>query len=371
MFRYVLLMVYTILFATPYNNISLEDLAKRIGFLKQINIVYSKDINLSKYHYAIHLNSYTNSDELFNLFKLLLKQHNYKLEHYKNFYIIQPIRLPTFKYIYKVKKGLAPELIKNLNKFSKNLIVLNDSTILIITHSQSQLNFILKLLRKIDTSKRIYIVTLKIFEIKTSLLYQIGLNFSNVENGIIYLKQSSYVNFLNLFKNKNNIKLIASPTLILAPKFDKPVTNSFVDGEKIPIIQEKSIIVPGSNNVVKVLKTTTYYNIGLKLDLTYFNTSQDNKINLLLHFSQSTLINATSNAITTSNREISTYLSIKPGIPVLIAGLSRESVKEYKTSIPILDEIPLIKYLVSIFKTKHYTKTNSTLTILLQIKELQ
>jgi len=356
-----------------YNNITLDGLLKKTALLNNINIVIPKDLNTSA-TYDITINSFIKAKDLLEVTKILLKRKGYTLNKLNKFYLITKIKDTRYKIIYKVKNANSNVILKRVkNIYPDNLEKLDNKFILIRTKTKQQAKSIIKTLSKVDYTSKTYFVYINIYETDTNVLNRVGINMNNLnvnkEAGTILFKRTITPDLLpsliTLLNDKQKTKLVSSPKLILTP--DTNSTAYFSEGLTVPIKIKKSQIVPGTNPVVTDITDTIYKDIGLKLTLKYLSKTQDNKIKFYLDLEDTNLINYTDTGITTTNRQITTSLQVKLNKTVFIAGLGRETHKTRIVGVPVLKDIPILKYL---FSRKETQKENRTLLITLQIKEI-
>jgi len=374
MFRVILAAAIIVcsLFA-DYNNITLDGLLKKTALLNNINIVIPKDLNTSA-TYDITINSFIKAKDLLEVTKILLKRKGYTLSKINKFYLITKIKDTRYKTIYKVKNANSNVILNRVkNIYPDNLQKLDNKFILIRTKTKQQARSIIKTLSKVDYTSKTYFVYINIYETDTNALNRVGININNLnvnkDAGTIFFKRTITPDLLpaiiTLLNDKQKTKLVSSPKLVLTP--DKNSTAYFEEGLTVPVKIKKSQIIPGTNPVVTNVTATIYKDIGLKLTLKYLSKTQDNKIKFLLDLEDTNLINYTDTGITTTNRQITTSLQVKLNKTVFIAGLGRETHKTRIVGIPILKDIPILKYL---FSKKETQKENRTLLITLQVKEM-
>ena len=374
MFRYsfIICFVFLINLFGDYKNITISELVTKAALLNNINIIIPGDLNSSK-RYTLTINNYITAKDLLKASKAILKTQGYKLiKLNKSFYMIEKIKDTRYKYIYCVKNSNTNLLLKKISYLYPNqLFKLNNRFILIKYSKKTNLQEIINNLKKIDTSKPAYYVELNIYTTDTNALKNIGINMQNSkinkETGTILLNKTNYNFFptlLTLLEDKSKSKLIASPKLFLAP--DTNNTAIFKEVTTVPITIKKTQIIPGTNPVVTNADNTIYKDIGLIMQLKFINTTQDNRVKLLLNLTDSNIISYSENGITSSARTIQAIIQAKLDSPIFIAGLSKTTTKHRIVGVPILKDIPIIKYL---FSKKEISQKNRTLVITLEIRK--
>ena len=359
--------------SADYNNITLQELLKKTALLNNINIVIPKDLNATS-KYDITINTFIKAKDLLEVTKILLKRKGYTLNKLNKFYLITKIKDTRYKTIYKVKRANSNVILKRVkNIYPDNLEKLDNKFILIRTKTKQQAKNIIKTLSRVDYTPKTYLVYINIYETDTNALNRIGININalnvNKDAGTILFKRTITPDLLpaiiTLLNDKQKTRLVSSPKLVLTP--DKNSTAYFREGLTVPIKIKKTQIVPGTNPVVVDITDTIYKDIGLKLTLKYLSKTQDNKIKFLLELEDNNLISYSDTGITTTNRQITTSLQVKINKTVFIAGLGRETHKTRVVGIPVLKNIPILKYL---FSREEKEKENRTLLITLQVKEM-
>ena len=371
MLRYIFIFFCIVNLFADYNNISIQDLLKKTALLNNINIVIPSDLNSSR-TYTLTINSYITAKDLLKVSESILNQNRYKLAKLnKSFYIVSKIKDNRQKYIYHIKNSNADSILNKLNNlYPGYLYKLSNKLILIQYIKQTKLKEILNNIKAVDYTRAAYYVQLNIYSTNTQDLEQIGPNITaDNGNAIITRKFGITSNLLpaiiNLLQDKQKSKLIASPKLFLAP--DTNNTAIFKEVTTIPITIRKTQIIPGTNPVVTNTNTTVYKDIGLIMKLKFINTTQNNRVKLLLNLTDSNIINYSENGITSSSRTIQAIIQAKLNSSIFIAGLSKTT-KTYRiVGIPVLKDIPIIKYL---FRHKKKNIANRTLVITLTIKKV-
>ena len=363
-------LIFTLILFADYDNVTLSDLIKKTALLNNINIVYS-DFNSSK-RYTLTINNFIKAKDLLEVLKSLLQREGYKLDKLnKSFYIVSKIKDKRYNYIYKVKNSNS-DLILNriINLYPGEVFKLDNNYILIKYSSQARRDEIIRNIKIIDITSPTYFVSINIYNVDTNALHQIGINLNNtnnITNGIIIERHMRFIPILlNLLNDNKKSKLIASPKLFLSP--DTNNTAIFKEVTTIPITIKKTQIIQGTNPVINNIDETIYKDIGLTLKLAFINATKDNKVKFKLELTDSNIINITETGITSSNREIKAIVEAELDKPLFVAGLSKTITTKRTTGVPILEDIPLIKYL---FTTKKIEKENRTLLITLTIRKAQ
>jgi len=363
---------FIILFA-DYNNITLSQLLKKVGLLNNINIIIPSDLNSTK-AYTFTINNFIKAKDLLKVSKILLNMNGYKLTKLnKSFYIVERIKDTRYKFIYKIKNSNKDIILPRISSLYPNQIFPISNKLLLIKYkTRKELYRIIRALKKVDYTSPAYYVQIRIYNTDTDALKQFGIDLINPNQGNVLLiteKQVKGNNLLpalmTLLSNKQKSTLIASPQLFLAP--DKNNTAEFKEVTTIPITIRKTQIIPGTNPVVTNTNETIYKEVGLIMKLQFITATQDNRVKFLLNLNDSNIISYTENGITSSAREIKAIIQAKLNSTIFIAGLSKTKTIKKIVGIPILKDIPLIKYLFS--KTEK-EKQNKTLVVTIRITKV-
>jgi len=364
---FVFCAVFITILLSDYNNITLQELLKKTAFLNNINIIYP-DFNLSK-RYTFTINNFISAKDLLKASEALLKRNGYILTKLnKSFYMVAKIDDKRHNYIYRIKNSNANQILSHIQGLYPNSVFkLNNSLLLVKYSSSKELKELLHNIKLLDISRPGYFITINIYAVNTDKLHQLGINLNNANNpsSILIKPHLSLTPILITFLNdKKYSKLIASPKLFLAP--DANNTATFKQVTTVPITIKKTQIIPGTNPVVTNTSNTIYKDVGLIMQLQFINTTKDNRVKFKLNLTDSNIISYTQTGITSSNRTIQAVIQAKLNQPVFIAGLSKTTKTKHRVGVPILEDLPLIKYLVSTEKTE---TQNKTLVITVLIKK--
>ena len=364
--------VISILFA-DYNNITLQALLKKTALLNNINIIMP-DFNLTK-RYTFTINNYITAKDLLNASEALLRKNGYKLYKLnKSFYIVSKIKDNRYNYIYRVKNSTSNNILSKLKGlYPKNIYKLNNKFILVKYKTKKQLKDILTNIKTVDISVPNYYIAINIYNTSTSALKQIGINFNNLHlnktQGTILLNKTINPDLLpaliTLLQDNKKSNLIASPKLFLSP--DTNTTAVFKQVTTVPILIKKTQIIPSTNPVVTNTTQTIYKDIGLTLKLKFISASADHKVKFLLNLQDSNIISYSQEGIMSSSRQISAIIQDKLNKTIFIAGLSKTFTTHRIVGVPILKDIPILKW---IFSRKETSKEHRTLLITITVRKV-
>lgn len=367
-YSFTICFLFIIKLLADYDNITLSQLLKKTALLNNINIVYS-DFNDSN-RYTLTINNFITAKDLLGVTKALLDKEGYNLlKLNKSFYIVSKKEDKRHTYLYRVKNSNSSILLNKIGfLYPHNIFKLNNRYLLIKYSNKPLLKEILANLKAIDYTPSAYYISLNIYNVDTNALKRIGINLNNtnnIEQGLIIQRHIRFVPaILNLLKDNKKSKLVASPKLFLAPDINN--IAEFKEVTTIPIQVKKTQIIQGTNPIVTNTNETIYKDIGLKLSLRYINTTADKKVKFSLELTDSNIISYSDVGITSSAREIKAIIQAKLNTTIFIAGLSKTITTKRLVGIPVLKEIPIIKYL---FSKKESKEEKRTLVITLTIRK--
>ena len=162
---------------------------------------------------------------------------------------------------------------------------------------------------------------------------------------------------LNAAENRNEIKTILNPVILSNDK----ETSEILVGENIPI---ETIVEESIEGKLRNIQTANYKDIGIQLKVKPV-VSPDTKsifLDIFLENSQQSdtlTLNGRSYPIIRSTRSKS-KVQLKNGETTMISGLTKDIQELYKTSAPVLGEIPVLGWL---FKGRRKVYTDMQLLI--------
>lgn len=316
----------------------------------------------------------------------LLKFKNYYYidyinEKYDNFIKLRSIKLKnnSFKYVKKIidlynsnQPSANKDNIKNEVKivdyiettntiiflckdedyfFLKNEILKNDEVLktatLKITISETNLSdLVSKGVKYKSLTKIIDSVNLKTY---------LNLFSASNESSLINSNKSFY-SFIDFLSEKNITKIKASPFLTIKNN----VNTTFSIVENIPYLT-KSESIESSNKTES--NTFTYKDVGLKIDIKPLILN--NKIDFDLNISIEDIIDNNSLTPKTTKKTLSGSYTLYKNQILVLSGINKNTEYDTRVGIPLLKEIPVLKYL---FSAK--SKTNLKTTLLITIEYL-
>lgn len=176
----------------------------------------------------------------------------------------------------------------------------------------------------------------------------------NLTTNVIRSKKDKFYGVLNFLDTNNISKIKSSP--FLTAKSNTSVYFSVV--ENIPyLITNSKYTQSGTSSQ----NSYEYRDVGLKL--TIKPVIFDDYIDFDLHLIYDNLINENSLTPTTKKKELRSNYTLNKGDVLVLSGINQENDFKYRSGIPILKDIWLLKYLFSYEFTK---KTSNVLTITIE-----
>jgi general secretion pathway protein D len=173
---------------------------------------------------------------------------------------------------------------------------------------------------------------------------------------------------INALKKNGKFKILSSVPLL--SQNNREASVSVVNN--IPIL--KSTISGGSGTARDIIQNIDRYDVGIKLKMTP-HVNPDGQVNMVLNPSIEAIIDpGTSGSYTPTiaKREVSTTITVPDGQTIVITGLIREDETDVVRKVPILGDIPLIRFFFTnsskskqrtnllIFVTPHLIKSVDT-----------
>ena len=176
----------------------------------------------------------------------------------------------------------------------------------------------------------------------------------NLTTNVIRSKKDKFYGVLNFLDTNNISKIKSSP--FLTAKSNTSVYFSVV--ENIPyLITNSKYTQSGTSSQ----NSYEYRDVGLKL--TIKPVIFDDYIDFDLHLIYDNLINENSLTPTTKKKELRSNYTLNKGDVLVLSGINQENDFKYRSGIPVLKDIWLLKYLFSYEFTK---KTSNVLTITIE-----
>jgi len=288
------------------------------------NILISKDVkNLNADYF---FNDNVSCPVLFDSFSKLIKSKGLFLTKFNYFYIVSKEKFP------KKKKKIIPD------------------------YSNIEL-------------------TLKIVEVNNNKLDQKGfkdLLQSNVSSDFSFkdfskLTFSSLFSFkfrglLNALVDQGYINIVSSPKIVVSNNKTSVLTVGDTVSVLVSSISNDKNTAPGS-----VRNTYSQKDVGLSISVTP-KILKNGIISLNVKFTDETLKSYDKGLLTTSKRSINSFLNIKNNHSVVIGGLTSNQDIVSLSKVPLLGDIPIIKYLFS-YSSKNNIK--KTLSIYIKVRLLK
>jgi len=177
-------------------------------------------------------------------------------------------------------------------------------------------------------------------------------NLNGVQAFSLTATENSFQAVFNIAKEKTNVKVLSSPTVVTTHNKEAMVNVS----TSMPIIESTLSSVV---NVGNTQSTVTYKDIGIRLTVTPL-IGENGMIQLDIRQSADTILSETTISgnpqPVVGRREASSYLNVQSGDVIVLAGLQQNNVSYNDSKVWILGDIPLLG---EIFKpvSENYTKS--------------
>ncbi|ULO01290.1 type II secretion system protein D [Campylobacter sp. RM5004] len=229
------------------------------------------------------------------------------------------------------------------NEISKNDEVLKTATLKITISETNYSDLISKGIKYKSLTKIIDSVNLKAY---------LNLFSASNESSLINSNKSFY-SFIDFLSEKNITKIKASPFLTIKNN----VNTTFSIVENIPYLT-KSETIESSNKTES--NTFTYKDVGLKIDIKPLILN--NKIDFDLNISIEDIIDNNSLTPKTTKKTLNGSYTLYKNQILVLSGINKNTEYDTRVGIPLLKDIPVLKYLFSA-KTKNNLKTTLLITI--------
>lgn len=229
------------------------------------------------------------------------------------------------------------------NEISKNDEVLKTATLKITISETNYSDLISKGIKYKSLTKIIDSVNLKTY---------LNLFSASNESSLINSNKSFY-SFIDFLSEKNITKIKASPFLTIKNN----VNTTFSIVENIPYLT-KSETIENSNKTES--NTFIYKDVGLKIDIKPLILN--NKIDFDLNISIEDIIDNNSLTPKTTKKTLNGSYTLHKNQILVLSGINKNTEYDTRVGIPLLKDIPVLKYLFSA-KTKNNLKTTLLITI--------
>lgn len=229
------------------------------------------------------------------------------------------------------------------NEISKNDEVLKTATLKITISETNYSDLISKGIKYKSLTKIIDSVNLKTY---------LNLFSASNESSLINSNKSFY-SFIDFLSEKNITKIKASPFLTIKNN----VNTTFSIVENIPYLT-KSEKIESTNKTES--NSYTYKDVGLKIDIKPLILN--NKIDFDLNISIEDIIDNNSLTPKTTKKTLNGSYTLHKNQILVLSGINKNTEYDTRVGIPLLKDIPVLKYLFSA-KTKNNLKTTLLITI--------
>ena len=262
---------------------------------------------------------------------------------------IYQIDYATIEDMEGILEELYPGLLFRINAQKKEII---------LHGRRDELEEVVALLEIIDTPRKQVIIEVRVEEVSTTDLLDLGVNpeqLSRIElidknrDGFIDGVGLTFAQFINILETQGRSNTLARPRLMTLSGEEA----SLLIGDRIPVTVQRI-------EDDKVITTVEYIEAGINLVFTPWITS-DNKINLRVNPQVSSIGESIGTALPPINtREAETNIRLDDGETFAIGGLIQDDIIESVTKVPFLGDIPILGHL---FKSRNTQNIKSELII--------
>ena len=365
--------------------ISFRDLTALVsGDLKR-NIYLDKDIK--DYQLELNIADHSKRGELYELYKIVLFEHDLKLQFNKRgkFYFVSRLTKKELQksdkyadnvihyYHYKIRNITNEDVVNVMKIFpSVKFTYLKQSDIIAYSATEPVHKEVLSLLKRADNKVKSKTIRITIFTVNKdrakeygSKISKIGIGFNyNVENLFSSLISSAsrvftlgdvstFAFLLYAMEHYGVADIQQSPTLL--------VTN----GKKTLVNSVLNVPYKESTTTTKETRTITrdqikYRDIGLVVNVD--PKIKGNSVFLDLNLVSEELLSEKDNKPITQKITYHNFVTVKRGKPILLTGIKKVSKTYEKSGVPILSSIPIIGELFK-YQTKKHSELNINIMI--------
>jgi len=379
----IILLLSSYIYATDFINIKLNSFVEMVSKTNNINIAIDEDIDKN---ISFYVSNDLDKKVYFEVLKSLLKNQNFYLHKYKNFYVVKKMKDPkedigpVEKYYFTVKlKYINYDDIKNFLKvYEKDVTYeyIESSKLLLINASKDKFESIKSIIDTVDKLPHQLKLKVTILETNLSNIKKYGAEnqfklTTDSDTGFFFnllafpfsitsdvgnTQTSKFYTFLRFIDENSLSDFISSPVLTLSD--NKQVSFDVITN--IPFSKGSTTI---DEDNTKTTESIEYKDVGLKIELTP-KIYNDNLVYIDLALEVSNVLQTTDNLPTTSKKYIKQSFYINTDSIFTLTGINQTEINNYTSSVPLLSDIPILGYL---FKYEDKDINNTNLTILFEL----
>lgn len=272
------------------------------------------------------------------------------------------------------KSAFGATTISSAGKLNPSTVSSRANQLLVMYHPEDpdSLSKVKKLLKqKVDVPARQIYIEGMVLEVSTTLLDQLGINFtrnsgtktftigsatSGAANSLTYLKDTAaevvdprqLVDRLNALIREGKAELLSRPSILTLDNRQATIRV----GTDIPIATSKS---GGADGYGDVSFSFEYIQTGIQLNIRPRIETESSEVSMTIDTTVSETVpgadleirNSTGDSVlasapTISSRSVQTYARLKNNTPLIIGGLVSKNSSTMKDSVPLIGKIPLI-----------------------------
>ena len=378
----VFLLSINLLIADP---ISFRDLTALVsGDLKR-NIYLDKDIK--NYELELNIADHSKRGELYELYKIVLFEHDLKLQYNKRgkFYFVTHLTKKELEksdkysdkvvhyYHYKIRNITNEDVVNVMKIFpTVKFTYLKQSDIIAYSATEPVHKEVLSLLKKADNKVKSKTIRITIFTVNKDRAKEYGSKISKIGIGFDYHVDNFVSSLLSSVTRDFVLGDVASFSFLLyamehygVADIQQSPTLLVTNGKKTLVNSVLNVPYKESTTTTKDTRTTTrdqikYRDIGLVVNVD--PKIKGNSVFLDLNLISEELLSEKDNKPITQKITYHNFVTVKPGKPILLTGIKKVSKTYEKAGVPILSSIPIIGELFK-YQTKKHSELNINIMI--------
>ena len=362
----ILILIINNLFSIDYNDISFSDFLKELSHQSKKNIVISGKVN-TNFNVFLPNFDHTNSKAIFTLLKDILHVNDldYKITG-DVILIFKPKPLPPVKEeIEEIKeeelqhylvryKNITPQNITKALTIFKGIQVVPFKDRALIHAKPSQIQIIKDTIKSIDLSYELRSLAVTVLATNNSKVKKLGMDFEYFKT--LNFFGNTYIKFITSTATlTSNIENPANFLMFINAMNEKGISNivynpviTILDGKNAIIESTTEIPVTTGNTKTQdtqtvTTNTTTYKNVGLKLNITEVVIIDDQVSFSLDLYIESPMDNSDTPRI--SSKHIKTNVTLDNNSSFLLGGINGYEDLETDRNVPIIENIPILNNL--------------------------
>jgi len=376
------LLISSLLAADP---ISFRDLTALVaGDLKR-NIYLDKDIK--NYELDLNIPDHSKRGELYELYKIVLFEHDLKLQFNKRgkFYFVTSLTIKELEksdkysdkvvhyYHYKIRNITNEDVVNVMKIFpTVKFTYLKQSDIIAYSATDPVHREVLALLKRADNKVKSKMIRITIFTVNKDRAKEYGSKISKIGIGFNYNVKNLFSSLISSASRVFNLTDISSFAFMLyamehygVADIQQSPTLLVTNGKKTTVNSVLNVPYKESTTTTQEARTVTrdqikYRDIGLIVNVD--PKIKGNSVFLDLDLVSEELLSEKDNKPITQKITYHNFVTVKRGKPILLTGIKKVSKTYERAGVPILSSIPIIGELFK-YQTKKHSELNINIMI--------